>query len=368
MLPVAYVSVVSVVRCILVLYLSVSLALINDTLYYSGSCIGKGQSSECDYTLQCPSAPEHFMTEPASGPPSAHPSLPTDSDESTSDSDKPPSRFPRAPSTPCRSPIPPNPAEPPRTILSPLRRELNSQPHAAAKKRRLMLMQMSSYEFTRECNMARNRVLGASLGIKKGIFGRPNFKNLKKPKKKPNDGASRLKYNNLRRSRRSTNAKPNQQSVDKPQASTAETRVTPVSSSSGSLVATPIPNNPLQCANTNDQSQSVDSVLPSDVETQTSSGPAIPFRCATPLATSVELANSPVESSQTPATQPSPKPMFTVNRTAWPKWLTEKYDHYTALEFGDKWKECLFIWAEIECAFNFHNPVSFYFPFLFRRL
>jgi hypothetical protein len=194
-------------------------------------------------------------------------------------------------------------------------------------------MQMSSYEFTRECNMARNRVIGANLGFKTSIFGHAKGTKLKKPLKARNRSAGKVSYSNLRRSSR----KPGQR-VDKRQAT--ETWAT-----SGSVVEAPNPN-PLQSTDVQLQS-----ALPSVAETRTSSDPA-----QVPLATpaSVELTNS----SQTPATWPSPKPVLPINRSAWPEWLTEKYDHYAALEFGDKWMKCLYIWTEIERALKFHNPVS----------
>jgi hypothetical protein len=192
-------------------------------------------------------------------------------------------------------------------------------------------MRMPSYEFIRECNMARNRAIGATIGLKTSIFGRPMGNKLKRPLKARNRGASKVSFNDLRRSSR----KPGQR-VDKPQASQTETRA--------SVVGTPDPN-PVLC--TDGQLQPA---LPSVAETRTFPDPASCL--ATPLATpeSVELTNS--------ATLPSPKPVFTINRTAWPEWLTEKYDHYATLEFGDKWRECLFLWTEIERASKFRNPVS----------
>ena len=231
-------------------------------------------------------------------------------------------------------------------------------------------MQMLSYAFTRECNMARNRAIGASMGLKTGIFGRAKTNNMKKSLSKlpkaQNRSAGKVSYNSLRRSGRYT-TKPNRQCVDKTQTSQTETRATPDLSSSGSVVGTPDPNR-LQC--TDGQLQSA---VTSVAEMRTSPDPAqVPNRLqrtggqlqsAIPSVSETRTSPDPAlvpsrATSQTPATLSSPKPVFNVNKTGWPEWLTEKYDHYSALEFGDKWRECLFIWTEIERAFKFHNPVS----------
>ena len=168
--------------------------------------------------------------------------------------------------------------------------------------------------------MARNRAIGATIGLKTSIFGRPMGNRLKRPLKARNRSASKVLFNDLCRSRR----KPGQ-CIDKPQASQTETQA--------SVVGTPDPN-PVLC--TDGQLQPA---LLSVAETWTFLDPASCL--VTPLATpaSVELTNS--------ATLPSPKLVFTINRTAWPEWLTEKNNHCTTLKFGDKWRECLFLWTEI---------------------
>lgn len=53
----------------------------------------------------------------------------------------------------------------------------------------------------------------------------------------------------------------------------------------------------------------------------------------------------------------TPNSTSTINRAAWPEWLSEKYDYYASLKFGDKWRECIYFWAELERAFEFRNPV-----------
>ena len=178
--------------------------LINDTphcavssvLYFIGNLgpapmpPSRDRSPECDSTLRCPSAPERFSTpEPNTSVSPASADRDSSVDPDHVDQLQTPSHneshFTRAPSTPQRSPTPPEPAQPPRVFPSPLRREIESQPYAAAEKRKLKLMRMPSYEFTRECNMARNREIGANLGLRSS-FGRPkerNSKNIKKPLK-----------------------------------------------------------------------------------------------------------------------------------------------------------------------------------------
>jgi hypothetical protein len=71
----------------------------------------------------------------------------------------------------------------------------------------------------------------------------------------------------------------------------------------------------------------------------------------------VDVTNlSELSQSQLPAKS---KPTFTIDKTAWLRWLTEKYNYYVCLEFRDKWKECLFVWTELERAFKFSSPVSY---------
>ena len=72
-----------------------------------------------------------------------------------------------------------------------------------------------------------------------------------------------------------------------------------------------------------------------------------------------EPATKSSEPLQPTATPVTPEPASTINRTAWPEWLSEKYDHYAGLEFGDKWKECVVSWTELERAFEFYNPVRY---------
>jgi hypothetical protein len=46
-----------------------------------------------------------------------------------------------------------------------------------------------------------------------------------------------------------------------------------------------------------------------------------------------------------------------INRSGWPAWLGEKFDHYASLQFGGTWKDAIIIWTEIERAMGFRSPV-----------
>jgi hypothetical protein len=76
----------------------------------------------------------------------------------------------------------------------------------------------------------------------------------------------------------------------------------------------------------------------------------------------IRRADEPPPSEATKSSEPlqpraTPEPASTINRANWPEWLSEKYDHYAGLKFGNKWKECIIFWTELEHAFEFYNPV-----------
>ena len=49
-----------------------------------------------------------------------------------------------------------------------------------------------------------------------------------------------------------------------------------------------------------------------------------------------------------------------VNRSNWPEWLAEKFDHYASLEFGETWKNAIVTWTELERMMNFRSPVHYF--------
>ena len=276
------------------------------------------QALELDPTSQCSSTPElgsdsskRLPTSKRQSPPERTPT--PDSDEAN-----------EPPSTPRHSPTPRAGSEPSRTFPSPLHREIDSQPHAAAEERKLTLMRMTSYEFDRECNMANNRAMGRSLGLKGGLFGNSKAKENKKTRKRSAKLTGRVPQKDTHRVLRRSVLR---RSILRP------------------VVRPPVVRPPVTRVSKSQVTQD-----PEQAEQMLSTN--------APL---VEVTNS----SQTPAsltsalssTQRSPK-SASINRTAWPKWLTEKYDHYAALEFGDMWTECLTVWTELERAFGFRNPVS----------
>jgi hypothetical protein len=52
-----------------------------------------------------------------------------------------------------------------------------------------------------------------------------------------------------------------------------------------------------------------------------------------------------------------------VNRSGWPDWLAEKFDHYASLDFGNTWKTTITTWTELERAMGFRSPVRWFFMF-----
>lgn len=167
-------------------------------------------------------------------------------------------------------------------------------------------MRMPSYEFARECNIARNRELEAKLGLNTGlsrsIFG--DKENSTTQNKSAKSTGCRASSDSIRRSRRLVNEENRNQTAQCAEEPPAEARTTPAN-----LVLSP------------------------------------------------RLRTPPVELSNPSQAVAVPKPISSINRTAWPRWLAEKYDHYAGLEFGNVWKEGLRVWAELERAFDFHSPV-----------
>lgn len=162
-------------------------------------------------------------------------------------------------------------------------------------------MCMMSYEFDRECNMANNWAMERSLGLKGGLFGHSKAKENKKMRN---------------RSAKSTGRVPQK-----------DTHCVLYHSVLCHSVLRSVIHPPVVCPPVTHVSRSQATQDPEQAKQMLSLN--------APL---VEVTNS----SQTPAsltsilssTQHLPK-SASINRTAWPKWLTEKYDHYTALEFGD---------------------------------
>ena len=57
----------------------------------------------------------------------------------------------------------------------------------------------------------------------------------------------------------------------------------------------------------------------------------------------IRRADEPPPSEATKSSEPlqpraTPEPASTINRANWPEWLSEKYNHYAGLEFGNKWE------------------------------
>ena len=260
-----------------------------------------------------PEVPEHSST----------PSLPT------ADEDEPPSRrshFDSTPSTPQHSPS--STPEPLRIFPSPLRREIDSQPHATAEERRAKLIRMTDYEFSRACNIARNRELMAETfgpGMIASDFRRGRNKSSGKPT------GNQVSCDNVRRSSRS---------VDEENADETIVSSHPCTDESQTEIRAPSPDpDPVQC--------------PEDpvVEAQTAPSSRAPQD---------DVTNSAELSRSQPPVGPKPTSLPAVNRTSWPQWLAEKYDFYAELEFGADWNECIYIWTELERAFEFRSTVSFF--------
>jgi hypothetical protein len=246
-------------------------------------------------------------------------------------------------------------------------------------------MRMPDYEFIRACNIARNHELGASLGIDMRVNKPRNGKNGQR-NRSLGSSANQVSHNNAlfprRTSRRVINGaketvgaeltgSPDRAQVDPlphTDENQAETQATSTSSPGVLQRADESPAKTQTSASLRsaDQSQAVnqDSLTQNSNPDQPANLVQIPPQLSQRAALVDATNSSELSQSQPPAKS---KPAFTVNKTAWPGWLTEKYDYYVCLEFGDKWKECLFVWTELERAFKFISPVRysnlFTFPF-----
>jgi hypothetical protein len=188
-----------------------------------------------------------------------------------------------APSTPTCSPM-----KLTRVIPTPLRNEIASLPGVEATKKMTALMQLTSYEFLRACNVARNREVMASLGLHKGV----------NPGNASEDhaNASEDDYNN------DIGDKENMHTIKKKGAT------------KGSIKEPP-------------------SVNP---------------RRSGRLGLKLSFPD--------------------VNRSGWPDWLAEKFDHYASLDFGNTWKTTIITWTELERAMGFRSPVRRFIIVLFTAL
>jgi hypothetical protein len=196
---------------------------------------------------------------------------------------------------------------------------------------------MMSYEFDRECNMANNQAMERSLGLKGGLFGHSKAKENKKTRNRSAKSTGRVPQKDTHRVLcRSVLC------CSVLRCSVLRSIVRPP------VVRPSVVRPPVDCPPVTHVSKSQATQDPDQAEQMLS--PNVPL---------VEVTNL----SQTPAsltstlssTQRSPKSV-SINRTAWPKWLTEKYDHYAALEFGDMWTECLTVWTELERTFWVSEP------------
>ena len=207
-------------------------------------------------------------------------------------------------------------------------------------------MRMSSYEFSRECNVARNRELGE--GLRNNIIGNKNTGNKAKRNKRTGSTGGQVTSDPLRRSRRFVDAESETagplQHGDK---TLADTRTTPHPDSLPRRADEP------GISETSRTNPDIDAPQDAD-ESRTTPNPEQSADLSPSHAHPAELTNL----SKAPAT-PKHGPAFTINKTAWPEWLSEKYDYYDGLKFGDDWKESLFVWTELERAFQFRNPVSY---------
>jgi hypothetical protein len=252
--------------------------------------------------------------------------------------------------------------EPLREFPSPLRREIDSQPRAAAEERTRQLMQMPVYEFTRACNIAKNRELAGSLGLK------PRANNLKRGRNRQGNGSSkstgnRVSHNTDVRSLRSTSQRGEKETVGT-DLNEVRTRVDPLQRTDDSCDET---QTETQATSTTSE-PSPDTLRPADeshaaiMDNSTPNLLPVQVPQLSQRAALVEVVNSSeLSQSQPPAKAAKPQPVFAINKTAWPGWLAEKYNYYASFEFGDKWRECLFVWTELERAFKFCNPVSYFF-------
>lgn len=291
------------------------------------------------------------------------PVLSSDRDDANSDethSQSSHSDFVQALSTPHRSPTP----QPSCLFLSPLRREVDSLPLANTKARCVKLMQMSSYEFSQECNIAKNWEISESLGLRRNLFGDKNMK--KNPQHRSNKSKNYQVPNSLQVDLHS--CRPKRKSIDEENVTSgplqhgdehlAEAQTTPQ--------CDPLPQDADEPLHLDLPSQDINELSTKVWTTSTTSSNGGSLQeadepwteaCITPCpeqpsshcVSSADFNNL----SKTVATAATLKPTFTVNRTAWPEWLAEKYDYYTGLEFGDRWKECIIIWTQLERTFGF---------------
>ena len=213
-------------------------------------------------------------------------------------------------------------------------------------------MRMPSYEFSKVWNIARNWEMKVTLGLRMNMP-------VMKPRKKQQNMSSKLTGSQvsdktLHRSGRfmSGNNDTTKTSLD----TEAETQVASESSP-----------DPPQC--TDDSPAGTQTALDSDLIRHSGGPPAInlditisnlagPDQISSQHAVQAQVkAINSSEPSEPSAMWSTPNSTSTINRAAWPKWLSEKYDYYASLKFGDKWRECIYFWAELEYAFEFRNPV-----------
>ena len=281
----------------------------------------------------------------------------TDSDETHSQSSH--SDSVQALSTPHCSPTP----QPSCLFPSPLCHEVDSLPLANTKARCVKLMQMSSYEFSQECNIAKNQEVSESLGLRRNLFGDKNTK--KNPQHRSNKSKNYQVPNSLRVDLRSH--RPKRKSIDEENATSgplqrgdkhlAEAQTTPQ--------CNPLPQDADERLRLDLPSQDINEPSTEAWMTSTTSSNGGSLREADEPWTEACITPRPEQPSshcvsladfnnllKTVAAAATLKPMFTVNRFTWPEWLAEKYDYYAGLEFGDKWKECIIIWTLLERAFG----------------
>jgi hypothetical protein len=256
-------------------------------------------------------------------PPSHFASMPSTPQRRSSSPPLTPQR--RSSSTPSASHhSSPSTPEPLRIFPSPLRRQIDSQPHAAAEERRLKLMQMTPYEFTRACNVARNQeMMKQTFGLTKPSSGLKNDRTGKPT-------GSQVSCDNVRRSSRFTNGESGTQAN-----ATVDSRP-----SAAGITAASSPD-PVQCPG----EPLVESHLQAGQISSSSDQRRYADEQHEPQGVHLDDSTRPMSRS-------------TINRTSWPQWLSEKYDHYAGLEFGDGWNDCLYVWTELERAFEFQSPVS----------
>ena len=195
-------------------------------------------------------------------------------------------------------------------------------------------MRMTPYEFSRACNIARNRELEESLGLRK--LGSDLRNGQVKRSSKLTD--RQVSYDSVRRSSRI--AGENNGSYG------ADTIVDSCQHADESQAEIQAASSPMQCP---DEPLAETRIAPTsgDDPSQVSQH-ADESQCPRPddASNSSELSRP-----QTPA--------MPIDRTSWPGWLAEKYDYYVDLKLGDEWNKCLHTWAELERAFEFRSPVSF---------